>query len=89
MLDSLQTEYREWVKETVRAASEHMTGGDYEDADETILQSQQTALQIFGTTEICLLILIDGNQYNTYTVRQKDMTLDQKRIFNILLNSKN
>ena len=37
--DSLKIKHRTWVTETIRAASQHMTGGDYEDVDVTIRQA--------------------------------------------------
>lgn len=33
--DSLKSEYSKFITETVRAASQQMNGGDYEDVDET------------------------------------------------------
>ena len=46
--DSLKNEHRTWITETVRAASQNMTGGDYEDVDETIIQCEETAEKLFG-----------------------------------------
>ena len=37
--DSLKQEHRKFIIETVRAGSQNMTGGDYEDVDETIQQA--------------------------------------------------
>lgn len=82
--DSLRDQYRAFVTETVRAASQNMYGGDYEDADETIDQAEDTGKRIFGKKEVCLKIRYD--QYNFRTVRQSEMTQQQRAIFNQLLN---
>jgi len=84
--DSLKPQYREWVKETVRAASQQMTGGDYEDADETIKQAEETGLNIFGKAQPCLQVFVA--QYNYYKVNLSEMNEKEKQIFDSLYNSK-
>ena len=83
--DSLKPEYREWIKETVRAASENMTGGDYEDADETIVQAETTAKRVFGVTTNCLTIFT--RPYHYYD-KCKDFTAIEQRAFNSIYGIK-
>lgn len=82
--DSLMDDYRIWITETVRAASQHVTGGDYEDVHETIRQVEITGERIFGKKELCLSISYNSD-YNNIVVRQKDMTKEQRQIFQQLL----
>ena len=84
--DSLQPKYREWVKETVRAASQHMTGGDYEDVDETIEQAEISGKRLFGKNQTCLLIT--PREYSVACeVKLSDMTVEQKFIYYKLLKN--
>lgn len=59
--DSLKAEHRKFITETVRAASNQMTGGDYEDVDETIIQAERTADNIFSSSVVGLRKEIDEN----------------------------
>ena len=86
--DSLKIEYREWVKETVRAASQHMTGGDYEDVDKTIRQAKMTADEIFGAEVIGLRKKIDDNYYNDLYLKPEQLTDYEKKVLDSLINKK-
>ena len=62
--DSLKVKHRTWITETIRSASQNMTGGDYEHVDRTIRQAKETADEIFGIKEIGLKKEIDDNYWN-------------------------
>lgn len=61
-----------------------MTGGDYEDVDETIRQAEITGENIFGKKELCLEITYN-HEFEYLVIRQKDMTKEQRQIFQQLL----
>jgi DNA replication initiation complex subunit (GINS family) len=82
--DSLKSQYREWVKETVRAASQNMTGGDYERADKTIMQAEESGKRLFG--EEILGLRVKYSEYIYKYVTPSEMTSEEKDIFNKLLN---
>lgn len=87
--ESCAKEYREWITETVRAASQHVTGGDYEDVAYTIRQAKWSADDIFGVKEKVLKIKehtysMHGGRVLYHYIRYKDMTINQRDIFNKL-----
>lgn len=86
--DSLKKEYREWIKETVRASSQHMTGGDYEDVDETIIQVERTANRLFEIKIVGLKKEIDEHYYNNLEIKPCDFTEEEKQIFDSLQTNK-
>jgi len=83
--DSLKKEYADWVKETVKAASQNMTGGDYEDVDETIEQAQSSGEKIFGREVRCLRIKYGEYDYSYVPCDRLDSI--QKIIYDKLLNN--
>lgn len=84
--DSLKEKYRSWVIECVRAASQNMTGGDYEDVDETIEQAEATALKLFGVEEPALVINY-GEGYSVIYVARSKFTPAQEEIYDILMKN--
>lgn len=82
--DSLQAKYAEWIKETVRAASQNMTGGDYEDADDTIDQAQASGLKVFGVLKPCLRVKYAD--YESLYITEDKLNPEQKIIYLKLLN---
>jgi len=82
--DSLKLQYRTWVTETVRAASENMTGGDYEDADETILQSEETAKRLFGVDVVGLELEINDDYWDDIDLLPNQLTRKEHRILDSL-----
>lgn len=69
----------------MRAASQNMTGGDYEHADDTILQAEKTANTLFGKEIVCLRIRYDDFVYKS--ILPSEMTDDEKEIFTKILNN--
>lgn len=69
----------------VRAASEHMTGGDYEDVDETIEQAEVTSVNLFSENRFGLRIEF---QENFIYVHPSELTPNQKQIVDSLLKIK-
>ena len=84
--DSLKAEHRKFITETVRAASQHMTGGDYEDVDETIQQAHTTANNIFSVKVIGLKKELYENEWDALRIKPQDFTAEEKRIFDSLSN---
>lgn len=82
--DSLKAKYRSWVIECVRAASQNMTGGDYEDVDETIEQAEATALKLFGIDEPALVI---NYGYSVIYLPRSKFTPEQEEIYDILMKN--
>ena len=85
--DSLKVEYREWLVDIVKAASQHMTGGDYEDVDRTIAQAERTANRIFKKSIIGLKMELNKNYYDDISLKPSEMNLKQKRILDSLKNN--
>lgn len=70
--DSLKEKQRTWIIEIVRAASQQMTGGDYEDVGETILQAERTSNRLFQVNTMGLKKEIDD-----YSLHDLYLTLDE------------
>ena len=85
--DSLKAEHRKFITETVRAASNQMTGGDYEDVYETIIQAERTADNIFSSTVVGLRKEIDENHWNSLELKPNKLNVYEKKILDSLVNS--
>lgn len=85
--DSLKSEYRRWITETVKAASQNMSGGDYENVDETILQAERTANRVFGDDVRAIRIEMDGNHYHDLIISEYELNKHQKIKFDSLFNN--
>lgn len=85
--DSLKAEHRKFITETVRAASNQMTGGDYEDVDETIIQAERTADNIFSSSIVGLRKEIDKNYWNSLELKPNELNVYEKKILDSLVNS--
>ena len=85
--DSLKAEHRKFITETVRAASNQMTGGDYEDVDETIIQAERTADNIFSSSIVGLRKEIDENYWNSLELKPNELNVYEKKILDSLVNS--
>ncbi len=85
--DSLKVEHRKFITETVRAASNQMTGGDYEDVDETIIQAERTADNIFSSSVVGLRKEIDENYWNSLELKPNELNVYEKKILDSLVNS--
>ena len=85
--DSLKAEHRKFITETIRAASNQMTGGDYENVDETIIQAERTANNIFSSRIIGLRKKIDENYCNDLILKPNELNIYEKKILDSLVNS--
>ena len=85
--DSLKAEHRKFITETIRAASNQMTGGDYENVDETIIQAEITANNIFSSRIIGLRKKIDENYCNDLILKPNELNIYEKKILDSLVNS--
>ena len=84
--DSLKAEHREYITETIKAASFHMSAGDYEDIDITIRQAKWTADELF---EVKGFGLIKRNgQFNYVHIPVCKMSKSEKKIFDSLNNAR-
>jgi hypothetical protein len=84
--DSLKSEHRTWIMETVRAASQHMTGGDYEDVGMTIIQTERTADRLFQDEVIGLRKEINNNYYDDLILIPSELSDYEKIILDNLIN---
>lgn len=80
--DSLKEKHREYIKELVRAADQHLSAGDMEDAAYTIRQAKWTADELFG-------LRIQGlSKYTSDFIAPEQMTKEEKEIFEQLKKEK-
>lgn len=82
--DSLKVEYRTWITETVRAASEHMSGGDYENIDQTIVQGKWTADELFQAKTIGLRKEINDNYFDDLYLIPSDLSKYELKVLDSL-----
>jgi len=86
--DSLKAEHSKWITETIRAASQHMTGGDYEDVDATIRQAKWTADELFELKVIGLRKQINENYWDDLELAPKNMSKKELMILDSLINAR-
>jgi hypothetical protein len=86
--DSLKVEHRLWIKETIRAASQQMTGGDYEDVDATIRQAKWTADELFQVSIVGLRKEINDNYYDDLHLKPKELNLFENTVLDSLTNTR-
>lgn len=85
--DSLKVKHREWIKETVRASNQHLSAGDYEDVDQTIIQATWTADELFQVSAIGLRKSINDNRWDDLELTPNEMTPKEKKILDSLTNN--
>lgn len=83
--DSLKDEHREWIKETIRAASQYMTGGDYENVNVTIKQAKWTADELFSVEVIGLRKQINSNSFDDLKLAPSELSEKETKIIDSLL----
>lgn len=77
--DSLRMKYAEWVKQTVAAASSHMTAGDYEDPEDVISQAEETGERIFEVEAEGLYIIAREGEWRRF-IPKEDLTPEELKI---------
>jgi hypothetical protein len=82
--DSLKVEHREWITGIVKAASQNMTAGDYENVDQTIIQAKLTADKLFEVSITGLRKQIDGEYYNDIKLLPSHLTVSERKILDSL-----
>jgi len=87
--DSLKIQHRVWITETIRAASQHMTGGDYEDVDDTIREVKYTANDLFEVSIIGLKIEVDEHYFNDLELKPQELNQYQYKVYEDLLSELN
>lgn len=85
--DSLKIKHREWIKETIRASNQHLSAGDYEDIDETIIQASRTADELFQVSTIGLRKSINDDAWDDLELTPNEMTPKEKKILDSLTNN--
>jgi len=85
--DSLKIEHRKWITETVRAANQQLSAGDYEDIDQTIIQAERTAENIFSVKLIGLRKQINDNHWEDLELKPNELNSQQKKVLDSLQNS--
>jgi hypothetical protein len=85
--DTLKVEHRTWITETIRSASQHMTGGDYEDVDGTIRQAKWTADELFQVSIVGLRKEIDDNNYNDLRLKPTELNGYEIKVLDSLKNA--
>lgn len=87
--DSLKSKQRLWVTETIKAASQNMTGGDYEDVDDTIDQAWVTSERLFQVETLGLIKKVEDEGRTSFTeILPKNMTKYEKKVLSNLINTK-
>jgi len=81
--DSLQSKSRQFVIDLVSAASFHMTGGDYEDIDDTIDEAKRTANEMFS---VRVKVLMRRDDYNSTIIFKENFTPQEQIIYDKLLS---
>ena len=86
--DTLKVKHRTWITETIRAASQHMTGGDYEDVDVTIIQAKWTADDLFQVSVVGLRKEINYNYYDDLHLKPSDLNVYERKVLDSLVNAR-
>jgi hypothetical protein len=82
--DSLKVEYRTWITETIRAASEHMSGGDYENINQTIVQAKWTADELFEVSVIGLRKQINDDHLHDLYLSPSELSKYELKVLDSL-----
>ena len=82
--DSLKEKQRGWILETVRASNQHLSAGDYEDIDGTIIQVERTANDLFANSEWGLRKLVKDKQWVFIEIKPSDFSTYEKKVFDSL-----
>jgi hypothetical protein len=85
--DSLKERYLDRVAEITSSASYHMTGGQYEDAYETIARAEVTVEDVYAVKVIGLRKQIDDSWYNDITIKPSEFSAYEQQIFDSLLTN--
>ncbi len=86
--DTLKLKHRTWITETIRAASQNMTGGDYEDIEATIRQAKYTADELFSASVVGLRKEINDNYYDDLHLTPLELNLYESKILDSLANAR-
>lgn len=81
--DSLKEKQRGWILETVRASNQHLSAGDYKDIDETIIQAERTANNLFGKSELGLIKSVKDD-WVFIEIKPSDFSTYEKKVFDSL-----
>lgn len=83
--DSLKEKQRQFITETVRAATYSLSTADYEDVDETIQQARYTSEDVYAVEVIGLRVIYNEESFfNNEEIAPEHMTEQEKAIFNKL-----
>lgn len=83
--DSLKNDHAKFVIEATRAASFHMTGGDYEDPEDVMNAASLIFQSIYSVEKDGLKTVACHGCYSTFTP-ENELTPTQRKIYNSLTN---
>lgn len=86
--DSLKKSHKSWMIEMVRAASQNMTGGDYEDVDETMYAARNIADELFQLKIVGLRKEINDDYWDDIEIYPANMSRYEKDIYDSLVNNR-
>lgn len=81
--DSLKQQQAEWIKETIRAADQHLGAGDYEDPEDVVEEISETSEILFGRQLEGLKITRRPEEWSVF-FPYSQLDEKQKEIFNKL-----
>ena len=85
--DSLKERYLDRVAEIVSSASYHMTGGQYEDAYETITKAEIVAKSVYAARVASLRKQLNENTDNFIDMKPSEFSAYEQQIFDSLLTN--
>jgi hypothetical protein len=84
--DSLRDKQREWITKTVAAASNHMTGGDYEDPEDLIDEVMEESFTVFNV-DVATLSVKECSDCIWRNLDPRLLTKQQQSLFDSLQNN--
>lgn len=79
--DSLKTKQQNFITETIRAANQRLTAGDYEEVYETVYAVRNVSTELYSVQVVALKKRISGAYGNYIYILPENMTEEEKRIF--------
>lgn len=81
--DSNKVKLADFITKTVSATNLNMTGGDYEDPEDVIVQAERTGEKLFGVNTVGLIVHDTDNSYGEFIPKSR-LSDKQLIIFNNL-----
>jgi len=86
--DSLESEYRSYIKELTQAAHYNLSAGEYEEADHIVYSARNIADELYEAKELGLrkIYRFSSQNYESLYIPCHKMTEEEKIIFKELQN---